>query len=395
MLWLGGVGAALLRWMQQVEAPHGRLLFPALSAWALLLTAGLTEWNGDSPKAVHRTPLVRSRRWRPLFAALRTVLLASLAVVSALAPGVRLAATFAPPRLMSPEEALAKVQTPTDLIYGDGIRLLGVTIPGERLHPGEEFTIRACWMALRPQSVDYTVFIHAIGPGTSRAAERHTYPGLGTFPTTLWPVGQAFCDRYLVSIEPWAEVPLAYELLLGLFDAATGERLVATRSDGNPAEPPFIGRLVVVSEAPIVETVAPPAVAILDNSIALRGFSTEAEVRAGEVLTVTLDWGALQASEVSYTAFVHLWEPGMEEPLAQSDAQPRQGWYPTQFWRRGDHVSDIHMLQIPADAPAGEVRLWAGLYRSTDGVRAAAFADGQPYIDNLIPLGSVCILEAP
>jgi hypothetical protein len=42
-LWYLAVLAALLRWMQQVEAPHGRLLFPALGAWGLLLAVG---WSG-------------------------------------------------------------------------------------------------------------------------------------------------------------------------------------------------------------------------------------------------------------------------------------------------------------------------------------------------------------
>jgi 4-amino-4-deoxy-L-arabinose transferase-like glycosyltransferase len=40
-VWLGGITFALLRWMLLVEAPHGRLLFPALTAWALLVALGL------------------------------------------------------------------------------------------------------------------------------------------------------------------------------------------------------------------------------------------------------------------------------------------------------------------------------------------------------------------
>jgi hypothetical protein len=43
LAWSGAFIAALLRWMQQVEAPHGRLLFPALGAWALLLTLGARQ----------------------------------------------------------------------------------------------------------------------------------------------------------------------------------------------------------------------------------------------------------------------------------------------------------------------------------------------------------------
>jgi hypothetical protein len=38
--WCGAVFLALLQWMRQVEAPHGRLLFPAIGAWALLTAVG-------------------------------------------------------------------------------------------------------------------------------------------------------------------------------------------------------------------------------------------------------------------------------------------------------------------------------------------------------------------
>ncbi|MGC9347904.1 MAG: glycosyltransferase family 39 protein, partial [Anaerolineae bacterium] len=41
LAWTLGILTALLRWMQQVEAPHGRLLFPALGAWSLLITLGI------------------------------------------------------------------------------------------------------------------------------------------------------------------------------------------------------------------------------------------------------------------------------------------------------------------------------------------------------------------
>ena len=60
--------------------------------------------------------------------------------------------------------------------------------------------------------------------------------------------------------------------------------------------------------------------------------------------------------------------------LAQSDAIPA-GWQrPTPGWRPGEYVVDSHLLMIPAEAPAGEYRLEAGLYLP-GGDRLAA-ADG-------------------
>ena len=81
--WLALIFAALLRWMQEVEAPHGRLLFPALGAGALLVAAGM--------------PARRKSHW------IGRGFLIGLAVLTGLAPGVRILATFAPPRLAAPE----------------------------------------------------------------------------------------------------------------------------------------------------------------------------------------------------------------------------------------------------------------------------------------------------
>ncbi len=63
--WLGGISAALLSWMRQVQAPHGRLLFPAIGAWGLILANGLVKkWqirrlqagSIETPSGFHRQP---------------------------------------------------------------------------------------------------------------------------------------------------------------------------------------------------------------------------------------------------------------------------------------------------------------------------------------------------
>ena len=326
---------------------------------------------------------------------LRSALRGFLALVSALAPGMRLVPTFAQPRLYPPESAAARVETTTDLVFGGGIRLLGVTLPHGRLEPGQGFSVEACWMALAPQSTDYTVFIHAIGPEDNRTAERHSYPGLGTFPTTLWPVDRAFCDRYTIEVEAWAEAPMVYRVMMGLFDASTGERLSITHSDGSPVDTPEVGSLAVVPAASDGEWPGGPPVATLDSSVVLRSFDAPSEVTAGSAMTVTLYWEATATPAADYTAFVHLWESGMAQPLAQSDAPPRGGWFPTTVWIAGDRIMDVHVLHIPEGAPAGEVHLWAGLYHSDSGIRAAATESGAAYPDDLIPLGSIRILAHP
>ena len=80
----------------------------------------------------------------------------------------------------------------------------------------------------------------------------------------------------------------------------------------------------------------------------------------GEVLTVTVYWEPLAVTAQPLTAFVHVLGAGRS--LAQADAYPGAGQYPTTGWLIGRPFADTFTLTLPADAPAGEARLIAGLY---------------------------------
>jgi hypothetical protein len=386
-LWCAGILAALLRWMQQVQAPHGRLLFPAIAAWSLLLANGMGRAGTGKSGRGDRSNATPSPARTSLLAP-RSLFLMFLAILTALAPGARILASFAPPRLYAPD-AVMKRLLPVDLCYAGQAELLGIAVDKTRAAPGETLAVRACWQALHPMAEDYTVFVHLIGPENSRVAERHTYPGLGRFPTSLWPVGRAFCDTYRVQIEPWAEVPIRYHLEIGLFDAETGRRLQADNPEGNPVEPPIVADVAVTSRDAVPVRPQQPSAAKLGDLIALRGYDAPATARPGETLTVTLHWEALAPPDDAFVAFVHLWRPGDPLPLAQHDSPPRLGWYPTTVWQQGDAVLDAHPLEIPADLPPGRYPLWAGLYRAADGTRLPAHGPEGRYPNDLIPLGEL------
>ncbi len=372
-VWGLGILAALLYWMQQVEAPHGRLLFPTIGAWALIMAAGMGAlWPYKKGPYLVRGFLL------------------SMAVVAALAPGVRIVATFAPPRLYAPDEIRQEV-TPTDLTYEDEARLIGVSVNQARLSPEEQLEVRACWEALRPMTTEYTVFVHLLGPENQIVATRHTYPGLGKFPTPLWPTGKAFCDTYRMPIEQWAETPMLYRLEVGLFNAETGGRLSAINSSEEPASPPVIAQIAVVDAAPQTLTPTASLEATLGDALQLRGYDVTPTAAAGETLTVTLYWEALEDIDEELVAFVHLWQPGELSPLAQHDAPPRQGWFPTTVWQRGDRVPDAHPLELPAELAPGDYPLWAGVYRAADGTRLPAQGPQERYPYDLVPLGTVHI----
>ncbi len=369
--WGGGILLLLLDWMHKVEAPHGRLLFPAIGAWALWMALGLE----------------RHPRWR-------RALLATMATLAALAPGTRLLATFAPPRLLD-EAAISHDAHPFDLRYGEEARLVGVDLPAGRIAPGNELRVRLCWEALRPMTEDYTLFVHLLGPDNGIVAARHTWPGNGRYPTSLWEVGRPFCDDLFLRLPPDAEAPMRYLVEAGLFDAEEGRRLEAFSADGKAVEPPVIGNVVV---APPRQAPPPPAHALegveIGEDVALLGYDVlPATVTAGGTLTVTLHWEALAPPGEDWIAFVHLWREGDPQPLAQDDAPPREGWFPTSLWQRGDLVLDRHRLHLPDDLPPGRYPLWAGFYRAEDGLRLPARQGGSELPCDLVPLGEIEVIR--
>jgi hypothetical protein len=54
---------------------------------------------------------------------------------------------------------------------------------------------------------------------------------------------------------------------------------------------------------------------------------------------------------------------------AQLDEQPKQGDYPTGFWRVGEQIRDIHIFPLPSTLPPGTYDLRVGLYCVTSGQR--------------------------
>jgi 4-amino-4-deoxy-L-arabinose transferase-like glycosyltransferase len=344
-LWWGFVFAALLQWMRQVEAPHGRLLFPAIGAGAGLLVGG---WA--------------ALPWRRV----RTIFLTGLVLLAALTPWLVIRPAFAAPRLVAPEEVTATVTGP-ELIYGDTARLLGISLEQASVAPGETLAVRACWEALAPMEEEYTVFVHLVGRDELRVAERHTYPGLGRFPTSLWPVGKAFCDTYRLQVEPWSPTPELYDLLLGLYDAGSGERLIARDNASEEVSFPAVAQVRVAPEEPL--TVAPehPLDVRLGDQIALVGYDLSNAIQAGASSTITLYWRAEAEPERNYTVFLQLLDEA-GNIVAQHDGPPRHGRYPTAAWQPGDVIPDERVLVVP-EIPIESIRLVAGMYDPATMVR--------------------------
>lgn len=86
---------------------------------------------------------------------------------------------------------------------------------------------------------------------------------------------------------------------------------------------------------------------------------------------VTLYWRALRAPSVNYQVYVHLRDKD-GKVWAQSDkANPADT--PTKRWALDRYIRDVHTLALPAVLPAGEYRVYVGLWNDATSERFLAY----------------------
>ncbi|MCB8976447.1 MAG: glycosyltransferase family 39 protein [Ardenticatenaceae bacterium] len=100
-----------------------------------------------------------------------------------------------------------------------------------------------------------------------------------------------------------------------------------------------------------------PVAANFANEIALMGY--DLQIESGVVRLKTY-WQAQRPIEASYTIFVHLLD-GDGVLVAQQDALPQGGAYPTTIWAVGEVVVDEAVLSLPPEAKPATLSI--GLYQ--------------------------------
>lgn len=124
----------------------------------------------------------------------------------------------------------------TSLNFGDKLLLQGYTLSQKTASPGDMLPVTVYWEALAPMEIRYRGFVHLIGPDGSRWGQHDDDPACRLLTTDMRP-GQRSSRQFRVPVDP-ATPPGQYELVLGLYDPATLERLdiwdnLAGRSAGN------------------------------------------------------------------------------------------------------------------------------------------------------------------
>ena len=109
--------------------------------------------------------------------------------------------------------------------FGDQVALLGYGLSPEVGQGGDELAVTLYWQALAGMPLDYTVFMHLIGPDGQLVAQDDNGPWWEvSIPTSTWQVGEKLRDRHMLILPPDLP-PGEYHLHIGLYYWQTLERL--------------------------------------------------------------------------------------------------------------------------------------------------------------------------
>ncbi len=125
----------------------------------------------------------------------------------------------APQRTFSPPP----MQVSSDEAVGFA-RLAGFTLPGEALAPGAALPVTLLWQASAETDTSYRVFVHLRDSAGALRAQSDSVPAGWTRPTTGWLPGEYILETHQIQLPPELP-PGAYEVVAGLYDPASGERL--------------------------------------------------------------------------------------------------------------------------------------------------------------------------
>jgi hypothetical protein len=114
--------------------------------------------------------------------------------------------------------------------FGNKVRLIGYDLDGQD-QPGGGLQLTLFWEGLAPVAEDYTVFVHLAGDDGTIWGQQDSQPVTGFYPTSLWTPGEYV--RNQVKLPILEETPTGeYDLKVGLYRSATGERLPILDSKG-------------------------------------------------------------------------------------------------------------------------------------------------------------------
>ena len=365
--WFSGVTLSLLRWMQQMEATEqGRLLFPAISSFAILIALGL--WA-----------LLHKYRWA------LNLLLGALAVCAAILPFIVIQPAFATPE---PLPATAVIPNASDIQFGDRIALLGHEITTPIIERGEPLDLNLFWENSEIIPDSYVVALHVVDARGEVVSRLDSVPFNGRYATAVWQANTPFQDPYtLPAIMQEAEPGLA-TVWLRMRSWSRSDQLPVTVNGIDVGDGLVLATVKIPPDPNIEVTPENGRSDQIGNLATLIGYDLAQDESA---IDVTFYWQVQDGTDIDYTVFVHLLDESGNR-IAQGDSQPQNGTFPTTIWETGEIIKDKHIISLPDAVPEGTYAITIGFYDPGTGQRIESFtATGEPWLNQVIELTQITI----
>ncbi len=126
------------------------------------------------------------------------------------------------------------------------VSLLGYNLAPMSTQPGGSFEVTYYWKALSRMDNIYAVFNHVVAPDGTQLTQEDGWPQHGSYHTSQWLPGEVVEDRHTVQV-PAGALPGDYVLRVGMYDAATLERLDVAVDGASIAEQYIVLSTIVVT----------------------------------------------------------------------------------------------------------------------------------------------------
>jgi 4-amino-4-deoxy-L-arabinose transferase-like glycosyltransferase len=340
--WFSMIVPGLVRWTLTTPGSNGRLLYPAISAISILLIRG---WLQLVPQQGN------VKQWAVLGIGIAFLSIAGYVPFFVIAPA------YARPPFLSLEEVGNYVSQRMNIHFEDQITMLGYEVDRREVRPGDLAWVTVCWKGEEKIEEDYFVFVHFLVDHDLIAAQKDTYHGLGSFPTSLWPAGVVFCDRYPLVIPDTTPDSNQGLLSIGLYHR-TGERVQVYSEDWQPMGDNirFAGpRVVFLEGQQRLNYDWGHQVALVDYQL------DKTVVIPGEILRISSYWRALQPMPADYVVTIQVMDERGTK-IGQSDIPLSVEGQPTSAWQPGTTAEDHRTIQISPNAAPGVYEIKVGVY---------------------------------